>query len=106
MAATRKIVVFSTPEERAVGAISQPSPLPISYILFFPRIEENAVMHTRGMTERINVFFLDSALNVISFKTMDPGESLLVPRNARHVVELSVAAKPPKDFAFLRDYVV
>lgn len=105
MAATRKIVVFRTPEEKAVGAISQPTPLPVHYVLFFPSIDENSVIHTRGMTERINVFFLDSALNTVSFKTLDPGESLLVPRNARHVVELSVAAKPPKDFAFLRDYI-
>lgn len=103
--AARKIVVFRTPEERAVGAVSQPSPLPVNYVLFFPHIDENSVMHMRGMTERLNIFFLDSALNVISFKTMDPEEVLLVPRNSKHVVELSVNAKPPKDFAFLRDSI-
>jgi uncharacterized membrane protein (UPF0127 family) len=105
MAIKMKIVTFRTPEERAVGAISQPSPLPGNYVLFFPRIEENSIIHMRGMTERLNIFFLDAAFGVISFKTMDPGDSFLVPRNARHAVEMSVNGKPPKDFQFLQDYL-
>ena len=105
MAIKTNVVVFRTPEERAVGAISQPSPLPGNYVLFFPRIEENAVIHMRGMTERLNVFFLDAAFGVVSFKTMDPGDSYLVPRNARHAVEMPVSAKPPKDFQYLQEYL-
>jgi uncharacterized membrane protein (UPF0127 family) len=100
-----KVVAFRTPEEKAAGALAMPTPLPVNYLLFFPMIDENAIIHMRGMTERLNVFFLDPALNVISFKTLDPGDSLMVPRNARHAVELSVNAKPPQNFQFLQEHV-
>lgn len=99
------IVAFRTPEEKSIGALSQPSPLPKNFILFFPMIDENSVIHMRRMKERLNIFFLDGAFNVISFKTLDPEDAIIVPRNARHVVEMSVNAKPPQNFYFLQEHV-
>jgi uncharacterized membrane protein (UPF0127 family) len=100
-----KVVAFRTPEEKSAGALAMPTPLPVNYLLFFPRIDENSIIHMRGMKERLNIFFLDMNFNVISFKTLDPEDTLMVPRNARHVVEMSVNAKPPSSFQFLQEHV-
>jgi hypothetical protein len=101
----RQVIVFRTAGEKAVGALGLQSPLPLNYMLFFVGADPGTIVHGRGMQEPLKVFFLDKRLLLINYTTLEPEDAFMIPEGTAYVTELSAQAIPPKDFAFLRQYL-
>lgn len=96
------IYTLREPWERAQGVLAFPAPFSPRDMLFFPQVADGTVMHMRGVTEPLNIFFLDTAMNVIRMVTLQPEDVVLVPPGVAHVVELSTKARPPQSFEPLK----
>ena len=101
-----KVIVLSSPEEKAAGVRAFPSPLDPAALLFFPRVLYPGAISMSGVNEPLRIYFLGQTLGLMRMFNLNPGESVLIDPGVAHVVETSVYAPKETDFySFLAKYL-